>query len=124
MAGDSGDETGKGKRTGGRAGKKGLTESEIAEVRRILSQGGLTNKTDSAEDSATAPNPCANQSAGFFICNGSDQEFVTFPAGAGPFALVVINGVPTFAPYTPPPNAAPEQAPAPRENGPDEQTVM
>jgi hypothetical protein len=154
MAGDS---KGKG---GGRAGAAGggrnkekLTDAEILELRRILSQGGLTNKTESAdgEDSAVGPEPCCEhicdqQSAGLLNCEGSGPPGV-FPDTAADgveYAMTCKDGVKRWK------NAAalaaalvdavkadpelrkalgaaldPEQAPAPRENGgPEEQVNM
>jgi hypothetical protein len=104
----------------GRDGK-GDRKARLAEVRRIVSENGLTIEEVFPDDTQPAANPCENESAGFLICNGSSQEVVAFPSG-GPWVLQVTNGVITFA------NAAgvsAEQAPAPRPNGgPDEQVNM
>ena len=106
----------------GRDGK-GDRKARLAEVRRIVSENGLTVEDVFPEpaDSEAAVNPCENESAGLLICNGSSQEVVAFPSG-GPWVLQVTNGVITFA------NAAgvsAEQAPPPRENGnPGEQVNM
>jgi hypothetical protein len=104
----------------GRDGK-GDRKARLAEVRRIVSENGLTIEDVFPDDTQPAANPCENESAGFLICNGSSQEVVAFPSG-GPWVPQVTNGVITFA------NAAGasavESAPPPRENGPGEQTLM
>lgn len=34
------------------------------------------------------PNPCAEQSEGVVVCNGTDQEVISPPADGGPWRLV------------------------------------
>lgn len=107
------------RRAAPKGAKKGGKEKRLAEVRRIVAEEGLTIKDVfpgevTPLDPATAANPCAEQSAGFLICNGSEQEVIAFPSG-GPWVVQVTNGVITFA------NAAGvsavERAPEPRPNG-------
>ena len=106
-------------KTPGRKGQeKGGKEKRLADVRRIIAEDGLTIAdvfpASDPLDPGVATNPCAQESAGFLVCNGSEQEVVAFPAG-GPWRVVVTDGVVTFE------NAAGanavEAAPPPRENG-------